>query len=72
MRKRTKHHTFTVRNPSYGPKGQPCSVVWRGKSGVQHQWCWTLEEAQSLRDVLLDADIKHVQILGMPTTASGG
>ena len=72
MKRSSKHHSFTTRNPAYGPQGQPYQVVALVGEDSQWEWFWTRGEAEECRDRFLDAGFRSVRIVGLPTVASRG
>jgi len=64
--------TETIRQPSYGPHGEPFAVVAETAGQVLKEYHWTRGEALDRRDVLLDDGWHQVRVLGLPTIISGG
>ncbi|HEY7427449.1 MAG TPA: hypothetical protein VH682_24660 [Gemmataceae bacterium] len=59
-------HTHTIRNPHHEATGQTFAVEVQTAAGKQRVPAWTLEEANDLRDSILDAGLS-CRIIGAPT-----
>lgn len=68
------HEMFeqTIRNPHYGPQGQPYCVVAENDGLVFQSYFWTEAEANTCREQLLDEFVDRVHIIGLPTRIAGG
>jgi len=58
--------TITVRQPSYGPQGQPFSVRARFADRMTEAHYWTEREAMEARDAAFDAGARAVHVAGLP------
>lgn len=58
--------TLTIRQPSYGPQGQPYSVRARFADRIDQSHHWTESEALDARDAAFDAGAHSVHVAGLP------
>lgn len=58
--------THKIHNPHHEPTGESYAVVLRTAAGETRIPCWTLEEAQDIRDSVFDVGLT-CRILGLPS-----